>query len=303
MTKINRKFISILLAVMMVIAFMPVFAAPSHAAGNLILEATKVTFDSNSGGDNEWIFTADGSDAIKTAVVEDGSIATVSVSELGSWIIVYPVKDGDTNIVLTGENGDVVNIPVHVDKSYFIQDLKDRTSLSNEWYGSKKVYITSYAGAKGTMKIGKDKYNFTIGKSETKKIKLKRIYKLGTKIKITIKWKGYSAYVPFRIYSATTYDSLKASKHKVKVSTYNLHKGDYVKIIYKGKTYKKKITKDYDDKYKTVTVKVKKTLKKNSKLKIRIVNKNKKTLVKDSVKLVKWQYYIPDDDETGSEDE
>ena len=288
-----KKTVPVFLAVFLAIAFMPAFVPTSHAADKFELQWTDVSFDAGS-DTSEWIFTAQDSVDIKNAVSEDESIATVTWRP---WeLVIYPVKEGSTNIIVTGENDQVINVSVSVTASYYEKDLKDRTSFGCYWYGSKKLYIDSYPGATGTIKISKDTYKFTIGKSGSKKIKLKKVYKLNTKIKATINYNGYTATKSEFIFSATDYKDIKASKHQAKIHCFSVHKGDYAEVTYKGKTYKKKITKDYDGKYKTVTIKIKKKLKSNSEITVKIVNKDKETLLEDTVKLEKWEYYVPDED-------
>lgn len=281
-------------ALFMVCLAIPFALVESHAGGDFALESDTVVFDKNSEGSNEWLFTADGSVAIKDAVSADESIATVTHEQ--SWIIVYPVKEGKTTITVTGINDFKFTVNVTVDKSYFTQEIKNYLTLENCWYGTKKVYVGVYSGSKGTMKIGKTTYKFTVGKSGRVKIKLKKVYKLNTKIKVTVKYNGYTVAKNFTFYPGATYDEVKASKHKVKMLTHNLHKGDIVKVIYKKKAYTYKAKKNYDSKDKHIAIKVKKTLKSNSTLKIKIVNKDKKTLLVEKIKLNKWRFYQPDED-------
>ena len=295
-----KKTVSVFLAVFLAIAFMPAFVSTSHAADKFELEWTDVSFDAGSDA-NEWIFTKQDSVGIKDAVSEDESIATVTCRP--GELVIYPVKEGSTNIIVTGENDQVINVSVSVTASYYEKKLKDRTSFGCYWYGSKKLYIDSYPGAEGTIKISKDTYKFTIGESGSEKIKLKKVYKLNTKIKATINYNGYTTTKSKYFFSGTDYEYVKASKHRAQINCFSLHKGDYVKVTYKGKTYKKKITKDYDAKNKTVTIKINNKLKSNSTITVKIVNKDKKTLLEDTVKLEKWKYYVPDEDEDEGEGE
>ena len=166
-----------------------------------------------------------------------------------------------------------------------------------EKFGIQEIYgqhnFTYYP--KGTMKIGKTTYKFTVGESGRVKIKLKKVYKLNTKIKVTVTHNGYTVTRNFKFYSGASFDEVKASKHKVKILTNNLHRGDTIKVIYKKKAYTYKVKKNYDCKYKLFAIKVKKTIKKNSSLKIKIVNKDKKTLMVQKIKLDKWRFIQPDE--------
>jgi hypothetical protein len=125
----------------------------------------------------------------------------------------------------------------------------------------------------------------------TKTIKLSKVYKLGTSIKLTLKKNGATYSKTYKIYSGTALHSVKATKNKLKVKVYNLHKGDIVKVTYKSKTYTKVMKKSYNSKYHTVTFTPKKKLTKKSSLKCQILNKNKKVLVKKkTIKLAKWEW-------------
>ena len=294
MSVLKRCLFTGFLALFMVCLAIPLFTDNSYAGGDFVLESDSIVFDEYSAEDStEWIYTAGGSVAIKDAVSADENVATVTHTQ--SRIIVDPVKEGKTTITVTGINDLTFTVQVTVDRSYFTQRLKNYLSLSNYWYGTQKIYVYVYPGSKGTMKIGKTTYKFTVGESGSVKIKLKKVYKLNTKIKVTVTHNGYTVTRNFKIYSGASFDEVKASKHKVKILTNNLHKGDTIKVIYKKKAYTYKVKKNYDCKYKLFAIKVKKTLKKNSSLKIKIVNKDKKTLMVQKIKLDKWRFIQPDE--------
>lgn len=227
-----RKLIQFsIIVITMVCLFIPFLASTSYAAEEVKLEADSIQFDKNSKDYNEWIFSTDDSVAIKDAVSADEKVATVKYGH--GWIVVYPVNEGATTILVTGVNDTTATVQVTVDKSYFIQALKSRIHLENYWYGTKKISVGAPSGSKGNVKIGKTTYKFTVGKSGWAKIKLKKVYKLNTKIKVTATHNGYTSTAYFRFFSGVSYDFVKASKHIVKMTTVNLHKGDTVKVIYK----------------------------------------------------------------------
>lgn len=295
MLKTKNRNISILLVVVIVFAFMPLIAMPSYADDPFEMETDSVSFNSGTEDNSEWVFTTSGSANIKNAVSADANIATVEFTT--GWIKVYPVSPGETTITVTAVNDKTASVKVTVVEEYFVRQLKYRTYIENCWYGTKKLHIMTDAGATGSVKIDKNTYKFTADESGDADIKLKKVYKLNTKIKITVTSGAYTASVNnYKFWAATTFDNVSASKHKVQMECFNLHKGDVVKVVYKGKTYKKKISKDYDNKTSKVTVKIGKTLKKNSTLKVSIVNKDKKTLTSTKFKLSDWKYVQPDPD-------
>lgn len=294
MSTAKRRLITVVLFAVFFCICMSAAAADAHAAGKLELESTKVEFTSGS-CENEWIFSTNDSVDIVQAVSSDEKIATVTFHP--GYIVIYAEGEGQATITVTGENGETVDVAVTVTRAYFEKELKDKFWLENYWYGTKKLYVSCFPGAKGTIKISKNTYKFKTNKKGECTIKLKKVYKLGTKIKVTVTHNGYTAKRSFSFFKGTDFDDVKAKKHSVRMYCGNLHKGDVVKVIYKGKTYKKKIKKNYDGKNHKVTIKVKKTLKKNSKMTIKIVNKDKKSLVNQKIKLYKWRFYQPDEDE------
>ena len=72
--------------------------------------------------------------------------------------------------------------------------LKEDTLVDGMWYGSKKITVYSKPGTKGTIKIGNDKYKFKTKRDKKSSsdgkavIKLKKVYKLNTKVVYTAKY-------------------------------------------------------------------------------------------------------------------
>jgi len=75
-----------------------------------------------------------------------------------------------------------------------------------------------------------------------------------------------------------------------------LHKGDTVKLKYGGKTYQKKIKKNYDIKEAKLTFTLKKKLKKNSKITVIFYNTFNQKLGSESISLKNWYYDVADMD-------
>ncbi len=224
---------------------------------------------------------------------------------------INPVGVGTCDIIATDAKNNTATIHVTVKPSYISSNLKLTTSLDNTWYGSKKIVVWSEPGATGKLTIGKKTYKFTIPKSSDgtpmkKTVKLSKVYKLNTKIKctVTVKSNGtkVSAKISDKFGPGSWVMGAKGKKKNLTLTIFNLHKGDVVKVKYKGKTYTKKIRKDKDNKNSKVTFKLKKKLTKNALFTVTINNKDKKKLDKEKLTLTNWKYeYV--EDEGYSEDE
>ena len=322
MTLKKSKILAILLAAVMAIAFMPLLPGnASHAVEKLKMgtsDTFPIAFDSGHYEDeNEWFFIAFDSTGQAEAKIESVTCSDTSVVAIKEWdsssFILTAKKVGSATVKVTGKNlvdkdtdkwtPAEITYDVVVEESFYQSVLKHYTWLDNAWYGTKKIEISTRDGATGTVKIGSDKYSFKAPDGKAV-VKLKKVYPLNTSVKATLNWRGVSATKSVKLYSATFPTGVKVVKKKnIKVEVYNVHKGDVVKVTYKGKTYSKKIKKDKDGMLSTVTVKSKKKLKKNATLKIKIVNAKKKTLDSQKIKLTGWEWVIPDDDDedTGSE--
>ena len=225
------------------------------------------------------------------AVSDNNSVAEVEISKDDKNLIhVYPVAIGSCNINLTDSNGDTATIKISVNKAHFLQRLMNSTELIDFYYGSKKAKIISLPGTSGVLKIGKEKIKFKVNSKGKAKIKIKGFYKLNKKYTFTVKNTALSGKPSFtrkwKLGSLTCFVSATSKGKKIKVKIYNPHKGDLVKIKFKGKSYSKKIKKDYHLKRTTVTFKVKKTVpKKKAAFSLKITNKFKQTLEKKKVTL------------------
>ena len=77
----------------------------------------------------------------------------------------------------------------------------------------------------------------------------------------------------------------------VEAECWNLYKGDVVKLTFKGKTYTKKIKKNFKNKKKTLKFKLKKKPAFDAKMKVVITTKAKKTLYKKTIRFSNFAYY------------
>ena len=75
---------------------------------------------------------------------------------------------------------------------------------------------------------------------------------------------------------------------------YNVHKGDSIRVSYKGKKYTVRVKKNYDRKTHWFTVKLKEKMKKDTTFKIQVINKFKQQIYKAKV-------YMQDGVENGIE--
>ena len=249
--------------------------------------------------DDTGVVTLTTNDSEEIADVKSSDETIASVMHGSTWyttIDIIPQGEGQCVITVTGSNGTALDIKVRVTSGYTREHLLENSDIDT-YYGYKKLDISSLEGAKAVVKVGSDKYGtHSIGASTEKTIKLKKVYPLGTKYTVTFKYKGVQATVTKKIKSRTSFDIAKSSRKspkKLKVHCTALHKGDVIKVKYKGKTYSSpKVKKDYKfQSWTWATIKVKSKFTKSSKMTIWIVNKDKKKLYRDPyVKFIKWKY-------------
>lgn len=221
--------------------------------------------------DVEFVKGESSNNKVVTVEIEDGELN------------VEPVGKGTCNVTVTDEDGSTEVIKVTVTENYYkgyIEDELDQvTYIDRHWYGSRKLFIHTLSNCKGSIKIGKDTYKFTIGSSGEKYVKLKKTYKLNQKVYLMIEKDGVK-FTTWEEISSNTYSvRVKGSKKKLKVYFLNLHKGDVITVKHRGKTYTKKIKKNYDCKKKAFTFRTRKKVRKNGdEIKVTIKNKSKKKL-------------------------
>lgn len=174
--------------------------------------------------------------------------------------------------------------------------LKEDTLVDGMWYGSKKITVYSRPGTKGTIKIGNDKYKFKTKRDKKSSsdgkavIKLKKVYKLNTKVVYTAKYGNEKFTFKDKMDSYTDVSEAKAKGKKIKVITYNVHKGDKVKLRIGGKTYTRKIKHNHDGKLYTITFNTKKKIPGNASFRVKFINKSGKTLSNYKYKLTDGRF-------------
>ena len=301
----KKRIVTVLCALAMILMIMPfVSGQKAHAMPDLKLDKTELTFTAAS-DEYEAIYCTADSCAIKsiknnnpdifTAVIKTGNLTPGA----DDYMYIWPLKAGTGTLVVTGMDDKTITVTITVKAEALQSQVQSKTYIRHCWYGTKKLIIESVEGASGTVKVGKDKYKFSVGSSGKTKVKLDKVYPLNTTVKLKATCGEFEKKISEKLTSWTWIEYVKASKKKLALTLENVHKGDVVKVTYKGKTYTKKITKDKDDKEYKITINVKSKLTKKAKLTLKIVNKNKKTLFSEKAKLKNWEFYyneIEDDD-------
>ena len=299
-----RKLLGVSAALLLILAMIPLLSGKAFAAvefGNYD-PAKGLRFETAWDQPGRTVWIKEGSEKISSVEGYDKSIIHVEKHDDYLWITVY--GDGTTTITVHGAEGGTADVKVIVEAGYMNHSIKEWMDLHENWYGTKRIEVYGRSATSGTLTVGKDKYKVKkLGSDHKYFVKLKKRYKKGTKITLKLKYGKYSATRKFKIDSMTAFDEVRGSKKTIKVKIYNLHKGDIVKVSYKGKTYKKKIGKDYNEKYKNIKFKVKNKVKKTAKITITIKNKYKQVLDKNTVKLQNGFFEYPDEDEDPEGDE
>ena len=303
-----RSILFCLLISITIVLLLPVINSSfSYAAPGFTLEETDVTFDGSESGNpyaEKTIFVTAGSGSVSYTESNDTSIA--KVTHASNCIMITPEGPGETTIEVHGINSeettDIVYVTVHVTSGWIKAALKYTTDIDNNYYGRKAYQIHTLAGATGELKVGGDTYSFTADSHGNAKITLKKLYKLNSKIVVTVTLGEASLTCNYKVRKNTYVDTAKVRKKApktIKLNCYSLTKGDVVQLTYKGKHYKKTIKKNYKPGTRhTVTIKVKSKFKKSSSMTVVIKNKYKQTVSKQRVKLYKWFFdkdYDPDD--------
>ena len=314
MSILRKRLLTILVAVAVVFAFTPLL--PGNASHAITMqdnwggEITELTF-SNYWNDNDGDIGYVVASGANVADVSVTPASVLSVIKFDGHISITPKKAGTATVTVTGDDSSTATIKVTVTEKYMKGAISHFTSLYNNTYGAKRLYVWTDASATGTVKVKGKTYKIKTAKADdisnivrrTIKLKSPTKIKMGTKIYLKVKYNGVTYKKTYKFVSGTSFDNVKASGKKIKADFFNLHKGDKIKIKYKGKTYTKKIKKNYPNKNKAYTFKVKKKVSKSATLTITITNKYKQTLEKQKIKLVNGTFVWPDPDEDGGEDE
>ena len=222
------------------------------------------------------------------------------------YIGLYGLKPGSCVLTITDDYGgsdNEVTIPVTVTDKIIELRLKN-SFFYDYYYGLRELELITMNGAEATIKVGSDVYEPVSRREEYDHdaitFKLNKVYKIGTKIVPTVTYGGITAQgKTHKIKSQTSTWGYKSTKKKpkvLKVEVRNLHKGDVVKVKYKGKTYKSaKYTKDTDyQTWKWVSVKLKKKMTASAKFKVWVVNKyGQKLTLPSTIQLDHWEYEVP----------
>lgn len=287
-------------AALMVLAFAVFPQNMSHAA----LEKTEFTFGEMTDLGFTWIGGATASDVITGAETSNAEVATVGgiMEDSGGryYIQVEPYGVGTCDV--TAYNGSTVvgTIKVTVEQVFVDRTFQYDVELLGFYYGTPEVYFPydcQWEGTEYEIRIGSDKYTGTyhIDAPKSRKIKLKKMYKIGTVAQVTLKNdlepNRSSTYTYKAKFESDTWVRATAktkNKKALKVQCYNLHKGDVVKVTYGGKTYSAAIKKNFNEKTTTVKFYLKKKLKSNSTVKITINNKYKQKLLSGKYKMKQY---------------
>lgn len=299
-----RKMLGISAALLLILACFSLLSGKAFAAVEFhdYDPSEGVRFETGADQPGHTLGIKDGSEKISSVEGYDKSLIKVEKHDDYLWITVY--GDGTTTITVHGAEGGTADVKVIVEEGFMSHSIKEWMDMDQIWFGSKKIEVSGRSVTSGTLTVGKDKYKVPkLGSDHKYVVKLKKIYKLGTKITLKMKYGKYSATMKSKIFSASSFSEVQRSKKALKLRCHNMHKGDIIKISYKGKTYKKKLSKSFNDKDKTIKIKMKKTVKKNAKLTITIKNKYKQVLYKDTVKLKNGFFEYPEEDEDPEGDE
>ena len=230
---------------------------------------------------------------VKDGEIEDAVSANediVEVSPDSMSIFLSPMSAGTTNVTVYGDDGSTAVVRVTVDAGYMKERLKRGIEFSNDWYGSRKFIISAEPGASGKLVIGGDTYKYKVGDTHSRTIKLKKVYPLNKAYKVVISNFGVTLTLKGKITSQTYIENAYITGKKLELNTWNVHKGDKVRVTFKGKTYTKKITRNKDEKGYTVNLKLKKKPKHNAKIKVVILNKSNKTLYKKTLRFSNYAF-------------
>ena len=298
MRKQRSILLFLLLSFALLIPCRAVWASPVQ------FETASVTFRHSGDEEEGWVYITEGSDEIAEAWSTDDDVATVRCDK--KYVSIDPMGVGECDAVAKDVNGKTAEVHVKVENSYMADYLKDSTCLYNTWYGTKKIVVDSIPGATGKLKVGNKTFKFTIPKTTkhptmVKTVNIKKVFKLNTKVICTISMKSNGKKVTTtlkdKLAAGTSVQDAKGKKKTLTLNIFNLHKGDTVKVKYKGRTYTKKITKDKDNKNSKVKFTLKKKLTKNASFTYIIINKDKKQLIKEKLTLTNWKYeYVEPDD-------
>ena len=301
MLKMKKEVIAVLFAAVMTVLFIGLL--PWNSAHALTLLNDKMVLD-KYGTDDTTTYSTDNS-ALKSAVSSKPSVANAVVE--GSKLDIIPRKSGHAVITVTGEDDTTATLDLTITENYIGKWLKEEIYVARAIYGTSWLRVDGIPGAKGTVIVGKTKYTVkALPASGRRKIKLKNYtrIKLGTKITLKLKFDGQSALYRTKIKSSTYLKQIRGKSKIIKTQIEDLHKGDKVTLRFKGRTYTKKIRKNLLGKETWLRFRVKRKVSPSATMKIKVINKDKKTLEYRVCQLTYGVYPYDegeDDDETMDE--
>ena len=296
---------AILLILALGIAAIALTTTSSYALADLSLDRMSVDFDVDLSKHSHYVevHRAEGvTEKIDSVVSSDPLVTVPAVGVTKGMFILTATGTGDTLVQVTGTDGTIIILPVHVGDSGFQKSLSSWSDIDTLKYGHTTFQVESFPGTRVSVKVGKDKYKtFTMPAAKgddivsSKKVKVdKRTYNVGTKVTVTFTNGSAKATRTAKVKSETNMTDAAASGKTFKASCWDLHKGDTVRLTVANKTYTKKIKKNHTSKYYNVKITTRKTIKQNAKFKVVIKNKYKKTLDTCKAKLYKGKWSASD---------
>ncbi len=258
--ELRKRYVIGLLAFCLTIGVLVIFSGSHAFAATATMNESEYCFDGSSKLDEVPFWPVDGmgdtiwNKDVGTAVSSDPKVA--KVTEINNeTITVKPIGEGVCTISITFKDGDTGSVKITVKKNFNTGYLGASTTLNDEVddygqvdYGTKTIKIYSLPGTTGKLKIGKESHKYKVNSKGKATVKLKKVYKLGTKLILTGKNTTLNGSPSFkkiyRIKSVTeVHEAKSAGNKKVRIYVYYPHKGDKVKLTYKGKSYTKKFDK------------------------------------------------------------
>ena len=279
-------------------------ADPVYANPDLAFDKTYIDMEvemPEEGGDF-MLHTSEGcTEKIKSAVSDDEDVVLASVSMLKRHVIFYPMGTGTTTVSVTGQEGTEIAITVYVSDAAFQTALDHWSRADDMTYGHPKFTVYSLPGVKVQVKVGKDKYKaFKIPRtgevSVAKKLNAnKRMYNVGTKITVKYSKDGAEVEKQFKVRTDAEVTYAKAKGKVLTLTCWDVHKGDKVKVTISGRSYTRKVGKNYGYKDCKLTFRTRKTIKKTASFKAVIKNKYKKTLSAQKIYIYNGKWDREDD--------
>ena len=245
-------------------------------------------------------------------------VATIEEDEgpygMGWSFKICPYSVGTCTFKALDDNGKTIGTVKVIVKQEAVDELFKWDNVMNARfpYGDKYLIIGDESRWEGTeydLTIDGDSYSGTV--DSTGKVPLDKIYPFRTIVTGKI-WNNVdpnrSSTYEFSTdpeFALTCYCNVdvratakQKNKKKVKIYAKDVHIGDVIKVTYAGKTYTKKVTKNFTDKTMTYTVKMKKKMKNKKWIKFKVTNKFKQEIYYCKTKMVRWDtnnWYDPED--------